>query len=98
MINANAVLEFTSQKISPIRGGTKQISEMEMTRNMNDKQKKQVKQRKWGKIIKDLEKNPQHLMEIIPTPKNKLPYNDTLHTSNFESKKRGGGSLLSTLQ
>jgi hypothetical protein len=58
MINADTVMEMTSQKISPIRGGTKKINENDVTRNMNPKQKHQVKQRKWGKIIKDLEKNP----------------------------------------
>jgi hypothetical protein len=37
MINADAVMEMTSNKISPIRGGTKKIKELEMTRNMNNK-------------------------------------------------------------
>ena len=102
MINAEAVMEITSQKISPIRGGTKRVNELEMTRNMNNKQKKQVKQRKWGKIIKDLEKNPKQLMEIIPTPRNnsQQPYGDTttLQTSHYETKKSSKPNLLSTIQ
>ena len=39
MINADTVMEMTSQKLSPIRGGTKKITESDVTRNMNPKQK-----------------------------------------------------------
>jgi hypothetical protein len=40
MINADAVLELATHKISPIRGGTKVVSEDSIMKNMNEKQKK----------------------------------------------------------
>jgi hypothetical protein len=44
MINAEVVIDLTaSQQLSPIRGGTKEIDEMDMIKNMNSKQINQVK-------------------------------------------------------